>query len=176
MGAKIRLFADEILEFQRIFNNFVSVALHQESGASFSVLPGASTPVVSSSLAGQDERAQTPFYPHQGLFEKAKSRIQQLWGASREYGRSVWFFSTRILWETHGDGELADIWGVHLLSPEAGWNSDRISFFWGTTGRKSGRIPENWKFSSTVRLYASFGTDRSGQTAAIQCVIKHLNI
>ena len=80
VGAKIRLFADEMLEFQRILNKLIQLVIEQESKAS-SI--SCSTTMESQSLPNLDEGKQAQIRPLQGLFDKAKLRIQHLWGRSQ---------------------------------------------------------------------------------------------
>jgi len=80
VGAKIRLFADEMLEFQRILNKLIQLAIQQESRASS--IPR-STAMASQSPPDFDEGEQAQIRPPQGLLEKAKLRIQHLWGRSQ---------------------------------------------------------------------------------------------
>jgi len=79
VGTKMRLFADEMLEFQRILNKLIHLAVH-DVGIS---PPVVSSPTASSAPTGFDEGHHIPVCPRAGLFEKAKSQFQRLWGRSQ---------------------------------------------------------------------------------------------
>jgi len=80
VGTKMRLFADEMLEFQRILNKFIHLAVH-DAGDS---LPMVSVPPNLLPATGVERKQQAhAAYPFAGLFDKAKSRIQRLWNRSQ---------------------------------------------------------------------------------------------
>lgn len=90
IGTKMRIFADEMLGFQSLLDKFVRLTaqhenstpvlpIHQISNPSFPQpipLPTALPTVF-------NDTASMPALSQQGLFEKAKSRIQHLWGRSQ---------------------------------------------------------------------------------------------
>lgn len=69
-----------MLEFQRILNKLIHLAIQDESESS--ALPN-SMPSISSLSTDFNEGEQTHFRPHQGIFEKAKLQIQKLWDNSQ---------------------------------------------------------------------------------------------
>ncbi len=79
VGTKLRLFADEMLEFQRILNKLILMAVHDvgNSAPVMSVQPASSAPTEF------NEGHHIPVCPRAGFFEKAKSRFQRLWGNSQ---------------------------------------------------------------------------------------------
>jgi len=79
VGTKMRIFADEMLEFQRIFNKFVHQAVY-DSGDS---LPPLLSPAASPPMIGFEKKQPADVHPFAGLFDKAKARIQRLWNRSR---------------------------------------------------------------------------------------------
>ncbi|PQJ95961.1 hypothetical protein [Chromatium okenii] len=92
VGTKMRIFSDEMQGFQRMLDKFVQLTMHDETGASSipsqpTAMPeflqpqpipiALTTPTVFNAIESPLINSQ------QGVFEKAKSRLQHLWGRSQ---------------------------------------------------------------------------------------------
>ncbi|MDM8525979.1 hypothetical protein QUF80_21605 [Desulfococcaceae bacterium HSG8] len=123
VSSKIRLFADEMLEFQRILNKFIHLAVLKQPSPGVSV----SSQVLSPSFQlPSNERYQLASQPVIGMLRKATSQVQRWWNHSQPNSSQAssdlqpGFFQKLITTENWQEFEeytyyLLKLLGIHTL-------------------------------------------------------------
>lgn len=151
VGAKMRIFADEMLEFHRILNKLIQMATYHDDVVLLSGQTDSSPPI------DTDESYGVSIHTSASLFEKARSRLRNLLSSSQS--RSVHselqpdFFGKLIATENWQEFEKYTYYLLKLVGIQTVYN------FWGE--RQAGKADGFFKIGNLAVLYDC--TLRSGE-------------